>query len=192
MPSQPTIPAIQYPPGAVGHTKDIVDNLFYLRRIIGELQVAVSDVKSRSASIPLGPVNTVLHGEGSATPAFAKVIEADQSLSDLTTWDVSTLAHGYVPKAPNSATKFLNGTGAWSIPAGTTTTYADDETPSGTINGSNTAFTLAHTPSPAASLMLFQNGVLNRRMTDYTLSGANITFSVAPTTGDNLRAFYRY
>ena len=72
--------------------------------------------------------------------------------------------------------------------------YADDETPSGTVDGSNTAFTLANSPSPAASLRLYRNGSLQQRGSakDYTLSGAAITFVTAPLTGDILEAFYRY
>jgi len=64
------------------------------------------------------------------------------------------------------------------------------ETPSGTQNGSNTAFTLAHTPNPAASLCLFLNGQLLTLTEDYTLSGATITFIVAPDSGDKIRASY--
>lgn len=37
---------------------------------------------------------------------------------DTTAGDVSTTKHGYAPKAPNDATKFLDGTGAYSTPAG--------------------------------------------------------------------------
>lgn len=44
----------------------------------------------------------------------------DQNLvtTDVTTNDVSTSKHGFAPKAPNDATKFLDGTGAYSTPAG--------------------------------------------------------------------------
>ena len=41
------------------------------------------------------------------------VTEAKQVLADNTTCDVSITAHGYAPKAPNDATKFLDGTAAW-------------------------------------------------------------------------------
>ena len=34
--------------------------------------------------------------------------------TDVTTLDVSTIAHGLAPKLPNDATRFLNGTGNWS------------------------------------------------------------------------------
>lgn len=44
--------------------------------------------------------------------------EADVVLSNVTTSDVSTTKHGYAPKAPNDATKYLDGTGVYSVPAG--------------------------------------------------------------------------
>lgn len=65
--------------------------------------------------------------------------------------------------------------------------FSDDETPSGSINGSNTSFTLAHSPNPAGSLALFKNGQkLEPGGADYTLSGATITMTNAPKTGDVL------
>lgn len=69
--------------------------------------------------------------------------------------------------------------------------YVFNETPSGTINGSNTAFTLAFTPV-SSSLSLFLNGILLEpgAGNDYTISGAAITMLFGPTTGDKLRAAY--
>jgi hypothetical protein len=68
---------------------------------------------------------------------------------------------------------------------------ADGEVPSGTVNGSNVTFTLAHAPSPASSLKLYFNGLRQRLTTDYTLSGTAITFTTAPDAG-GLLADYRY
>jgi hypothetical protein len=42
--------------------------------------------------------------------------EAALVLADVTTNDVSTSKHGFVPKAPNDTTKFLRGDGAWQAP----------------------------------------------------------------------------
>lgn len=64
-----------------------------------------------------GTATTVLHGNAAGNPSWGAVIEADQSLSDLTTWDVSTTRHGYAPKAPNVASQYLDGTGNWSTPS---------------------------------------------------------------------------
>jgi hypothetical protein len=48
----------------------------------------------------------------------AQPAESDLSVSDITTNNVSSTAHGFAPKVPNDATKFLNGTGAYSVPPG--------------------------------------------------------------------------
>jgi hypothetical protein len=72
--------------------------------------------------------------------------------------------------------------------------FSDSEVPSGAINGSNTGFTLAFTPSPAGSVNLYLNGLRLDANVDYTLSTNSITFFVAstPQTGDLLLASYRY
>lgn len=71
--------------------------------------------------------------------------------------------------------------------------FADNETPSGTINGTNVTFTLAHSPSPAGSLILVLAGLTQWQngSGDYTLSTNTITFAVAPTLGP-LVAWYRF
>ena len=48
----------------------------------------------------------------------SSITEAKQLLADNTTNNVSTAKHGYAPKLPNDATKFLDGTGTYSTPAG--------------------------------------------------------------------------
>ena len=72
-------------------------------------------------------------------------------------------------------------------------TFIDAEVPAGTVDGSNTAFTLANVPNPSASLELFRNGLLLTQGGDYTLSGNAITFltGAAPQPSDVLSAFYR-
>jgi len=72
-------------------------------------------------------------------------------------------------------------------------TEASNEIPSGTIDGSNKEFTLAHYPSPAATLKIFLNGMFQTAGgEDYTLVDDTITFVNAPLSGSVLRAFYRY
>jgi hypothetical protein len=63
------------------------------------------------------------------------------------------------------------------------------ETPSGAINGTNTAFTIANTPV-AGSEEVFLNGLLQTLADDYTISGSTITFAPAPTAGDVIRVNY--
>lgn len=69
--------------------------------------------------------------------------------------------------------------------------FIDDETPSGTINSSNTTFTLAKAPI-AGSLKLYLGGARQRVTEDFTLSNKTITFTIAPDTGSILLADYRH
>lgn len=65
------------------------------------------------------------------------------------------------------------------------------ETPSGSVNGANTAFTLAFTPVVGTE-QVFLNGILQEpgAGNDYTISGATITYLAAPLTGDRVRVNY--
>jgi len=81
--------------------------------------------------------------------------------------------------------------GAWVESAGVT--YAAppqnyQEVPAGGVDGTNTVFTLSHSPI-AGTLLVYVNGLL---ATNYTLAGATITFSAAPTSGASLYATYSY
>jgi uncharacterized protein YoxC len=77
--------------------------------------------------------------------------------------------------------------------SGSNAVFVDAETPGGTMNGTNTAFTLANPPAPMTSLTLFRNGILQRAGVDFTLSGSAITFTAGsvPQTSDYVRAYYR-
>jgi hypothetical protein len=65
--------------------------------------------------------------------------------------------------------------------------FLDQATPTGTVDGTNAAFTTSQT-CVAASLMLFKNGQLmtNGASADYTLSGTTITYTAGakPKSGD--------
>lgn len=76
-----------------------------------------------------------------------------------------------------------------SISSLTSGNFVVNETPSGTINSSNTAFTTGNAPV-AWTVQVFLNGLLQAVTTDYTISGSNITFITAPVTGDILRVTY--
>ncbi len=69
---------------------------------------------------------------------------------------------------------------------------ATRETPTGTINGSNTAFTLAHTPVSGTE-EVYKNGLLqDAGGNDYSISTVTITFTAAPVSGDTIRVTYFY
>jgi len=70
-------------------------------------------------------------------------------------------------------------------------THVWGETPTGTVDGINATFALAAAPTPAASLLLFLNGILQRPGGhDFTLASGTITFTAAPESGSALLAHY--
>ena len=100
-----------------------------------------------------------------------------------------TFVSGARPQTGDILTAFYRAQGSGSVAQ-----FSDAETPSGTIDGVNTAFSLTTAPNPTVSLQLFKNGALQRPGTDYTLSANTISFASGsmPRTGDSLLAFYRH
>ncbi len=96
-----------------------------------------------------------------------------------------------VPSVPIGSASFL----AWGTYAGSGTepNFADWITPTGTLNGTNKVFTLPQAPNPVASLRLYRGWqVLKPGGVDFTLSGATITYTIAPPPTATHLAFYRY
>lgn len=67
------------------------------------------------------PAQKRVAGRAASTSTIAlanqpQVIEETITLRDVTTDDVSTTAHGFVPKAPNAVSKFLRGDATWATP----------------------------------------------------------------------------
>lgn len=72
-----------------------------------------------------------------------------------------------------------------------TSNFVYGEVPAGTINGSNTTFTLANSPI-AGTVAVSLNGILQLvgSGNDYTISGSTVTFGTAPLAGDTLLVAY--
>lgn len=66
-----------------------------------------------------------------------------------------------------------------------------DETPSGTVDGSNVTFTLSQTPFDSGdAVQVFLNGLKQDRTADWSISGTTITFVTAPALGQSVRVNY--
>jgi hypothetical protein len=160
----------------------------------------VRDVRT---SEPLFPATT--GGSSGGAGAVTQIQESDVTglVADLTARPVE--GPGYA----NSRAAVINDAGQIEGAVGTTTncvhvdgtsgacssiTFVDAETPGGVVDGSNTAFSLANAPSPATSLHLFRNGLLQKAAFDYSISGSAVTFlsGAAPQPGDTLIAEYRH
>ena len=75
-------------------------------------------------------------------------------------------------------------------PAGPGATLINSEIPTGTIDGANKVFTTSQTPN-GLLLIISLNGLI-QGSGDYTRSGATITFTTPPFTGDSIQVFYSY
>jgi hypothetical protein len=83
--------------------------------------------------------------------------------------------------------------GAWKVLA--TLGFAGkyfQEAPSGTPNGILVTFTLSNTPVSNASVKIYLDGTIQYQGSDYTISGATITFAVAPAANQSLWSDYVY
>jgi len=60
----------------------------------------------------------------------------------------------------------------------------------GTGNNSTTPLTLSTTPYNASAIMVMLNGVTQRPVTDYTVSGTTLTFTSAVATGVNILVYH--
>ena len=71
--------------------------------------------------------------------------------------------------------------------------FIDGETPSGSVDGVNTLFTLSQAPNPASSLAVFRNGLRLKAGLDYTAATSSIAFvaNYVPQSGDVLLCSYR-
>ena len=97
-----------------------------------------------------------------------------------------------------AAGRYLKADGTWEVPPGVSGGTFRPETPVGTLDGSNTVFTLPSAP-PSGSLLLLLNGVAQNPGSgsplsgaDFTLTGSTITYSVAPRSDDWHIAFYSH
>lgn len=69
--------------------------------------------------------------------------------------------------------------------------FVTRETPSGTVNGSTTAFTLANTPTGGTEEVYLDGQLQEPGGEDYSISGTTVTFVAAPLTGQRIRVNYR-
>jgi hypothetical protein len=133
------------------------------------------------AKAPAAPTSVALYKNG-----ILQSYGVDFTVSGQTV----TFAAQSLPQSGDVVQAFYRTTGT-----SPTAVFVDGEVPAGTINGTNTTFTLANAPNPSASLKLYKNGVLLAQGVDYSLSGATITFlstKATPQAGDSLLASYRH
>jgi hypothetical protein len=132
---------------------------------------------NKSTSTSLGTSNTLFPSQGAVKAYVDAAIAALSSV-------YANISHTH----PQSEITNLPSDLAAKL---TIAKYTVRETPSGSVNGSNTAYTLANTPV-SGTVMVFLNGLLQDEggSDDYTISTNTITFNTAPISGDKIRVTY--
>lgn len=121
--------------------------------------------------------SAVVHNTGNETVAGIKTFSSSPIVPTPTT-STQAATKGYVDGLTLGSNAFVMG-----------------ETPTGSVNGSNTSFTVLQSSYIANSLTITVNGIFQARTADYTETtpGSGIfTFTTAPLTGDVVRTSYQY
>lgn len=152
---------------------------------------AISFVNSETPSGTINGTNTSFTLANSPLSGTLKVFLNGQRLTLTTDYTITGTSLSMV-SAPVSGDVLLVD---YQINSGSYATgsssFASNETPVGTVNGTNTTFTLNATPV-SDTLALYRDGqLLKGAGNDYTLTGNSISFTTAPVTGSVLTAFYQ-
>lgn len=136
--------------------------------------------------------NTIAMGQVIGLSAYLNAISNSLNTMMSTTSGFNSTVSRLSSSVAN-LTNIVNGLASTSSTPSNVPTFFDGEMPQGTVNGTNVVFNLTNAPDPAGSLTLFRNGVLQKAGSDFTLSGATITFLTAsvPQLGDLVQASYR-
>jgi hypothetical protein len=146
------------------------------------------DVASANGGIVVNADNIALTLDGSTLSVGASGVKV--ASGGITTQELGAAS----VTAAKLATSVVASGGGLTGGAGTglSVQFAMGEQLSGTVDGSNTSFSIANTPA-GSKVMVFRNGLMQvAGGTDYTLSGTSVTFASAPASGDDLRAVYFY
>jgi len=79
--------------------------------------IIIRNSSNVTARLAHGSADTYLGSDGTDV-AYSAVTDAKLSTSDITTNNSSTSKHGFLKKLSNSATDYMDGSGNWSVPAG--------------------------------------------------------------------------
>lgn len=105
--------------GADATSDDVSEGATNLYFTAARVRAAVLTGVSFATNSAILATDTLLIALGKLQAQISNFAESQLNFTDITTGNVSTTKHGFAPKLPNDATKYLDGTGAYTVPAGT-------------------------------------------------------------------------
>lgn len=161
------------------------------------IEIASNEIKLKASGI----TDTFISASAAiADTKLATISTAGKVSNSATTATSAATASAIVARDANGRAKVANPSDPTDIATkqyvDTVTgggSVAENITPTGTINGTNTAFTLPNTPI-ASSVKLYLSGLRMQQTTHYSVSGSTITFvsGFQPVSGEFLVVDYRY
>ncbi len=97
---------------------DAASTAHHTTHVTGGSDVIADAVAGGASGLLSGSDNTKLNNTSGTNTGDQTISDATLTTSNITTNNVSITKHGFAPLAPNDATKFLDGTGNWTTPAG--------------------------------------------------------------------------
>lgn len=149
----------------------------------GDIVSRVSGVTTRKAK---GSDGTYLGVRGGTLDYYAPS-DAELSTSNITTNNATTSKHGFVPILPNDATKYYDGTGNYSTPAGGLSMESDETYSSGSTwtQGSGKNYIQLNPSSVQSTLTittLASGGTWHNSNDLYIVAGGTLTSGTVITT----------
>jgi uncharacterized protein YoxC len=159
-----------------------------LNSTVGTLNTTVTGNSAAIATLnnTVGGLNTAVTGNTTAISGLNTTVNGNKTAITGLNTTVSNLG--------TSLTNLTTTVNALGVAAQLNNwAFIDGETPSGTLDGTNASFTLSQAPSPATSLEVYRNGLVQTAGIDYTVSSKTITFldSNVPVPTDVIQAYYR-
>lgn len=164
--------------------------------VVGGLPAWVDTSTGGGMTNPMTTIGDIIYGGASGTPTRLAAGTANWVLQSNGAGAAPSWAAGGNALTSNPLSQFATTTSAQFFSVVTdgvgttgkvvgTTAFVFNETPTGTVNGVNTSFTIANTPL-TGSVKVFVNGLRKKLTTDYSVSGTTITFVDIPATGSDI------
>jgi hypothetical protein len=140
-------------------------------------QVSLGSVENTALSTWVGSTNITTLG----TIATGSIPETNLTFTDVTTNNASTAKHGLLPKLSNNASSYLDGTGNFTVPAGSGGGGSGSVSTVSVVTANGLSGTVATaTTTPAITLATTVNGIVKGNGTSF--SGATSGIDYAPAT----------